>query len=65
MEINGQQIPSDWSATFSFQTESPPGLPGASAAEKSTPLWVWLVIAVYVVLVIVTLVLILRTRNQI
>jgi hypothetical protein len=64
-EVNGQPIPSDWSATFSFRTEQAPAKPGAPAAEQDTPLWVWLIIGLGTALVIVTLVLILRTRRQI
>jgi hypothetical protein len=64
-EVNGQAIPSDWSATFSFRTEQAPAIPDTSPAEQETPLWVWLVIGLGTVLVIVTLVLILRTRGQI
>ncbi len=64
-EVNGQAIPSDWSATFSFRTETAPESPNAPPAELETPLWVWLIIGLGTVLVIVTLVLILRTRRQI
>jgi len=64
-EVNGQAIPSDWSATFSFRTEQAPSTPGTAAAGQETPLWVWFVIGLGTVLVIVTLVLILRTRRQI
>lgn len=63
LEINGQNIPSDWSATFSFQTEPAPAPPAAAPAEPATPLWVWVIIAIGAVLVIVTLILILRTRR--
>jgi hypothetical protein len=63
LEINGQQIPSDWSATFSFQTEPAPAPQAATPAEPATPLWVWVIIAIGAVLVIVTLILILRTRR--
>jgi hypothetical protein len=63
IEINGQPIPSDWSATFSFQTESAPAPAAAVPAEPATPLWVWVIIAIGAILVIVTLILILRTRR--
>jgi hypothetical protein len=63
-EVNGQAIPSDWSATFSFRTEQEPAKHGTSPAEQETPLWVWLIIGLGTALVIVTLVLILRTRRQ-
>ena len=63
-EVNGQAIPSDWSAAFSFRTEEAPTAPGEPPAGQDTPLWVWLIIGLGAVLVIVTLVLILRTRRQ-
>jgi len=64
IEINSQPIPSDWSATFSFQTESAPATPAAAPAEPATPVWVWVIIAISAILVIVTLILILRTRRS-
>ncbi|MCX5997727.1 MAG: hypothetical protein NTV42_09035 [Chloroflexi bacterium] len=63
VEVNGQAIPSDWSATFSFRTESAPGLPGSLPGEPATPLWVWIIIGLGTILVIVTLILILRTSR--
>ncbi|MDD5170779.1 MAG: hypothetical protein PHN75_18325, partial [Syntrophales bacterium] len=64
LQVNGQNIPSDWSATFSFQTEPAPGAPEPSPTEPATPLWVWVVIAIGAILVIVTLILIFQTRRQ-
>lgn len=61
VEVNGQAIPSDWSATFSFRTESAPASPAPVPGEMETPLWVWLIIGLGTLLVIVTLILILRT----
>ena len=55
--------PSDWSATFSFQTEAAPAPPPAPAPEPGTPLWVWVVIAVGAILWIGSLFLILKTRQ--
>jgi len=63
VEINGQPISSDWSATFSFTTESVPAPEKAAAEEPVTPLWVWVVIGVGSILVIVTLILLIRTRS--
>jgi hypothetical protein len=57
-----EPAPSDWSATFSFQTESAPPPPVDEAAAP-TPIWVWVVIAIGAILVIVTLVLIFKTRR--
>ncbi len=64
VEVNGQPIPSDWSATFSFRTETAPQPPMPVAGEPETPLWVWGVIGLGTLLVIVTLILILRSRRQ-
>jgi len=63
LQVNGQDIPSDWSATFSMQTEPAPASPAAPPAEPATPLWVWIIIAIGAILVIVTLILIFRTRR--
>jgi len=63
LEVNGQNIPSDWSATFSMQTEPAPAPPAPPPAEPATPLWVWVIIAIGAILVIVTLVLIFKTRR--
>ena len=58
-----EPAPSEWSATFSFQTEAKPVPVTPSAAAEKTPLWVWVVIAIGAILVIVTLVLIFKTRR--
>ena len=63
LEVNGLNIPSDWSATFSFQTEPAPAPEKPAAGEASTPLWVWAVIAIGAILVIVTLILTVKTRR--
>ncbi len=63
LEVNGLEIPSDWSATFSMQTESAPAPPAPPPAEPATPVWVWVIIAIGAILVIVTLVLIFKTRR--
>jgi hypothetical protein len=63
VEINGQPIPSDWSATFSFQTTAAPAPPAPPAPAPTTPLWVWVIIAIGAILVIVTLILIFKTRR--
>jgi len=63
LEVNGQPIPSDWSATFSFQTEPAPAPPAAPPAEPATPLWVWIVIALGAALVVAVLALMMRTRR--
>ncbi|MBM3118128.1 MAG: hypothetical protein FJ006_01000 [Chloroflexi bacterium] len=58
-----EPAPSDWSATFSFQTEAAPAPPAAPEKPAPTPFWVWVVIAIGAILVIVTLVLIFKTRR--
>jgi hypothetical protein len=57
-----EPAPSDWSATFSFQTEAAPA-PITPEKPAPTPVWVWVVIAIGAILVIVTLVLIFKTRR--
>jgi hypothetical protein len=58
-----EPAPSDWSATFSLQTEAAPAPPAAPESAPPTPIWVWVVIAIGAILVIVTLVLIFKTRR--
>jgi len=58
-----EPAPSDWSATFSFQTVAKPATTEGPAPTPPTPLWVWVVIAIGAILVIVTLVLIFKTRR--
>jgi len=61
--VRSVEPPSDWSATFSFQTEAAPAAPEAPAEAPSTPMWVWVIVAIGAILVIVTLVLIFKTRR--
>jgi len=63
LEVNGLNIPSDWSATFSFQTESAPAPATPAPAATPIPAWVWALIAIGSILVIATLVLVFRTRR--
>jgi hypothetical protein len=63
IEIDGKNIPSDWSATYSFQTEAAPAAPAPAPAEAATPVWVWVVIAIGAVLVVATLVLVFKSRR--
>ncbi|MGD0355304.1 MAG: hypothetical protein ABSB31_07680 [Dehalococcoidia bacterium] len=64
VEVNGQPVTSDWSATFNFHTEPAPLPVKAPPVEPATPLWVWGVIGVGLVLIIITLVMIIRLRSQ-
>jgi hypothetical protein len=58
-----EPAPSDWSATFSFQTEVAPSPPPAPPEAPKMPFWIWVVIAIGAILLVVTLVLIFRTRR--
>jgi hypothetical protein len=58
-----EPAPSDWSATFSFQTEATPPPPAAPPEAPKIPIWVWVVIAIGAILMVVTLVLIFKTRR--
>ena len=48
-----EPAPSDWSATFGFQTEAAPAAPEAPPEAPGTPLWAWIVIAIGTILAIV------------
>jgi hypothetical protein len=61
--MSEEPAPSDWSATFSFQTEAEPVVTTTTEKAAPTPIWVWVVIAIGAILVIVTLVLIFKTRR--
>lgn len=54
-----EPFPSDWSATFCFQTEAAPALPSPQAPQAAT-LWPWIIIAIGVILNIGLFILILR-----
>ena len=58
-----EPAPSDWSATFSFQTEAKPVPPPTTPEEQKIPIWAWAVIAIGTILVTVTLVLIFKMRR--
>ncbi len=59
-----EPAPSDWSATFSFQTEAPPPPPPAPAPAPTTPVWAWAVIAIGAILVIAIIVFIFNIRRR-
>jgi hypothetical protein len=60
-----EPVPSDWSATFSFQTEAAALTPPTQSVPKSEPpLWAWVIIAVGVALLIAIIVLIFRARRR-
>jgi len=66
-----EPVPSDWSATCSFQTEAapapaeqaPPSAPSPQPAE-ATPLWAWVIISIGAIMVIAVLVLVFKTRRR-
>ena len=58
-----EPAPSDWSATFSFQTEAAP-LVAAEPTSEPIPVWAWVVIVVGLILLIVIIVLIFRMRHR-
>ncbi|UCH51401.1 MAG: hypothetical protein JSV54_01115 [Chloroflexota bacterium] len=65
-----EPAPSDWSVTFSFQTEAAPSIsptqPGLQkdTPQPETPFWAWVVIIVGLILLIVIIVLIFRARRR-
>ena len=59
-----EPTPSDWSATFSFQTEAAPPPPALEPESNRTPLWVWPVITIGLALIIAIIVLIFRLRRR-
>jgi hypothetical protein len=63
LEVNGENIPSDWSATFSFTTEAVPAIPVPPPASPPIPVWVWVLMAVGTILIITVLVLVMKTRR--
>ena len=60
-----EPVPSDWSATFSFNTEAAPSAPPAQPApQPETPLWAWVVIASGLALLVAIIVLIFGARRR-
>jgi len=59
-----EPVPSDWSATFSFQTEAAPPPAATEPTPEPTPLWVWLVISIGLVLIIVIIIFIFKARRR-
>jgi hypothetical protein len=57
-----EPAPSDWSATFSFQTEAAPASSQAVPAPQ-TPLWAWVFIVIGLILLIAIIALIFRMRH--
>jgi hypothetical protein len=59
-----EPVPSDWSATFSFQTEAAPPPPAQPVPQPETPLWAWVVIAIGLALLIAIIVFIFKARRR-
>jgi len=59
-----EPVTSDWSATFSFRTETAPPPPAVEPAPEPIPLWAWAVISIGIALLIVMIVLIIRARRR-
>jgi hypothetical protein len=59
-----EPVPSDWSATFSFLTETAPPPPPQPVPESGPPLWAWVVIAIGIALLIAIIVLTIRARRR-
>jgi len=59
-----EPVASDWSATFSFQTESAPKSTEAAPAPPQTPAWAWVIIVVGLILLIAIIVLIFMMRRR-
>jgi len=59
-----EPVPSDWSATFSFQTKAAPPPPPEPAPQPGTPLWAWVVIATGLALLIAMIALVFRARQR-
>jgi len=60
-----EPAPSDWSATFSFQTERAPAVPTPSAPTFETPFWVWVIFAIGAILMTNLLILVLRRLAEV
>ena len=63
LEVNGLNIPSDWSATFSLQTEPEPAPPAPPPLEVPIPLWGWVIIAIGAILVIAIIIFVYKYRH--
>ena len=60
-----EPAPSDWSATFSFQTQRVPAAPTPSAPTFETPFWVWVIFAIGAILMTNLLILVLRRLAEV
>ncbi len=59
-----EPVPSDWSATFTFRTESAPLASPTIAETPITPTWAWVFIGIGAVLIIAVIVLIILARRR-
>jgi hypothetical protein len=58
-----EPVPSDWSATFSFRTETAPP-PAAAATPSTMPVWAWAIVVIGLILLAVIIVLIFLMRRK-
>ncbi len=59
-----EPVPSDWSATFSFRTESAPPSAAAAVPPPGPPAWAWAIIVIGLILLAVIIVLIFLMRRK-
>lgn len=59
-----EPAPSDWSPTFTFQTEPAPPAPPAPVQAPSTPLWAWALIGLGAILAMAVIALIIMARQK-
>jgi hypothetical protein len=58
-----EPVPGDWSATFSFHTETAPP-PAAAATPSTMPVWAWAIVVIGLILLAVIIVLIFLMRHR-
>ena len=58
-----EPVPSDWSATFTFQTEAAPPASPTLAEAPVTPTWAWALIGIGAIVVIAVVALIILARR--
>ena len=63
LQVNGLDIPGDWSAAFTFRTADAPPPAAPPPEEARTPDWVWAIFSLGAILAILLLLLIMRTRR--
>jgi hypothetical protein len=59
-----EPVPSDWSAIFSFRTESAPPSQATKPEPEPTPLWVWVAVNIGTIILIVLIVVFFRKTRK-